>query len=143
MSEEVQKPPTVHEGEDRSSQKKNARDNLRHAGEFTKIENTAIIYILRGWFGALVRPEDSTEIVETADDLWATQTLLEHFDSELNSDPATRTRESRAVLAELIVRAKASQEKLNKVLNNDTDDDERVNELTDKIVQEVIEKLGL
>ena len=25
-------------------------DDLKHAGEFTKIENTAIVYVLRGWF---------------------------------------------------------------------------------------------
>src|SRR6266478_3559882 len=28
-------------------------DDLKHAGEFTKIENTAIVYVLRGWFGSL------------------------------------------------------------------------------------------
>jgi hypothetical protein len=35
------------------SNKKNAHDNLMHAGEFTKIENTAIVYVLRGWFAGL------------------------------------------------------------------------------------------
>jgi len=84
------KPPIVHEtketrSEDRERERKNARDNLRHAGEFTKIENTAIVYVLRGWFGALIRPENSTEIVQASDDVWAKQTLFEHFDSELNS----------------------------------------------------------
>src|SRR5438876_807547 len=82
-------------------QKKNARDNLTHAGEFTKIENTAIVYVLRGWFGALIRPENATEIVQASDDVWAKTTLYEHFDSEVNSDPATRTKESLAVLDEL------------------------------------------
>ena len=28
-------------------------DNLKHSAEFTKIENTAIVYVLRGWFGSL------------------------------------------------------------------------------------------
>jgi hypothetical protein len=28
-------------------------DDLKHALEFTKIENTAIVYVLRGWFGSL------------------------------------------------------------------------------------------
>ncbi len=88
------------EGQGREKQSKNARDNLTHAGEFTKIENTAIAYVLRGWFGALIRPENATEIVKASDDVWANQTLFEHFDSELNSDPNTRTQESRAVLAE-------------------------------------------
>ncbi|SRR6266705_2391650 len=127
----------------RASNKKNARDNLTHAGEFTKIENTAIVYVLRGWFGALIRPENATEIVQASDDVWAAQTLFEHFDSELNSDPATRTRESKAVLAELKARAEAAQERLNQILGGDTDEDERINDLTDKEVADVIKKLGL
>src|SRR5437773_11010353 len=101
----------------RASNKKNARDNLTHAGEFTKIENTAIVYVLRGWFGALVRPENATEIVQASDDVWAKQTLFEHFNSELNSDPATRSRESLAVLVELKARAEAAQEVLNGLLS--------------------------
>src|SRR5436189_3304436 len=127
----------------RASNKKNARDNLTHAGEFTKIENTAIVYVLRGWFGALIRPENATEIVQASDDVWAAQTVFEHFDSELNSDPTTRTQESRAVLAELKARAEAAQEHLNQLLGGDTDEDERINQLTDKEVEEVLKKLGL
>src|SRR5213082_587959 len=126
----------------RASNKKNARDNLTHAGEFTKIENTAIVYVLRGWFGALIRPENATEIVQASDDVWAAQTVFEHFDSELNSDPTTRTQESRAVLAELKARAEAAQERLNRLVG-DNDEDERINELTDKAVEEVLKKLGL
>ena len=121
--------------------KKNAHDNLVHAGEFTKIENTAIVYVLRGWFGALIRPENATEIVQASDDVWANQTLFEHFDNELNSDATTRTPESRAVLAELKARAEAAQERLKKLIG-DTDEDERINELTDKNVKEVLDKLG-
>src|SRR5207248_6472412 len=126
-----------------ASNKKNARDNLTHAGEFTKIENTAIVYVLRGWFGALIRPENATEIVQASDDVWAAQTLFEHFDSELNSDSTTRTRESRRVLAELKARAEAAQEHLNQLLGGETDEDERINQLTDKEVKEVLKKLGL
>src|SRR6266496_3438414 len=126
----------------RASNKQNARDNLTHAGEFTKIENTAIVYVLRGWFGALIRPENATEIVQASDDVWAKQTLFEHFDSELNSDPTTRTRESRAVLSELRARAEAAQEKLNALIG-DTNEDERINDKIDKIVEDVIKKLGL
>jgi hypothetical protein len=141
------KPPTVHErkesgSEDRERERKNARDNLRHAGEFTKIENTAIVYVLRGWFGALIRPENSTEIVQASDDVWAKQTLFEHFDSELNSDPTTRTRESRAVLEELRSRAEAAQERLNQLIT-DTEEDERINELIDEQVEDVLRKLRL
>ena len=114
----------------------NAHDNLTHAGEFTKIENTAIVYVLRGWFGALMRPEDATEIVKAADDAWALTTLFEHFTSELNGDPATRTAESVRVFNELRDRAKAAQDRLS-ILLSDTDEDERINALTDKTVKEV------
>lgn len=134
-------PPTIHENENRDDQRKNARDNLRHAGEFTRIENTAIVYVLRGWFGSLLDPERATEIVKLSDDIWALTTLQEHFDSELNSDPSTRTQESRAVLAELKSRAEAAQHQLNAIL--ETDEDERINELTQRTVEEVITKLGL
>src|SRR5438552_15025913 len=126
----------------RGSNKKNARDNLTHAGEFTKIENTAIVYVLRGWFGALIRPENATEIVQASDDVWAKQTLFEHFDSELNSNPTTRTRQSRADQSEPRAKAEAAQEHLNQLLS-DTDEDERINDLTDKEVEDVIKKLGL
>src|SRR6266536_6225261 len=126
----------------RASNKQNARDNLTHAGEFTKIENTAIVYVLRGWFGALIRPENATEIVQASDDVWAKQTLFEHFDSELNSDPTTRTRESRRVLAELKARAEAAQEHLNQLLGGDTEE-ERINELIDEQVEDVLRKLRL
>src|SRR5204863_6277359 len=103
---------------DRECQRKNARDNLIHAGEFTKIENTAIVYVLRGWFGSLIRPENATEIVQASDDVWALTTLQEHFDSELNSDATTRTRESRAVLEELRQRAKAAQDRLSELTSD-------------------------
>ena len=128
--------------ENRDNQRKNAHDNLVHAGEFTKIENTAIVYVLRGWFGSLIRPENATEIVQASDDVWAVTTLQEHFDSELNSDATTRTRESRAVLEELRQRAKAAQDRLSE-LTSDTDEDERINELTDKTVREIVDKLKL
>jgi len=128
--------------ENRDNQRKNAHDNLVHAGEFTKIENTAIVYVLRGWFGSLIRTENATEIVQASDDVWAVTTLQEHFDSELNSDATTRTRESRAVLEELRQRAKAAQDRLSE-LTSDTDEDERINELTDKTVREILDKLKL
>src|SRR5947208_15772723 len=126
----------------RGSNKKNARDNLTHAGEFTKIENTAIVYVLRGWFGALIRPENATQIVQASDDVWAKQTLFEHFDSELNSDPTTRTKQSLAVLEDLQARARVAQDKLNALIG-DTNEDERINDKIDKIIDDVISKLGL
>src|SRR5205823_11016101 len=117
---------------------RSARDNLLHAAEFTKIENTAIAYVLRGWFGSLFQPEKATEIDQLSDDVWATTTLFEHFASELNSDPSTRTKISVAIYDELESRAAASQDKLNKILG--TDEDERMNVLTDKIADEVLKK---
>ncbi len=129
--------------ENRSNQKKNARDNLLHALEFTRTENTAGIGFLRGWIKEEFRQDD--EIIKAADDVWALTVLKEHFLSELNSDPTTRTRESRAVLAELETRAKAAQDRLKELTpdDDDTDDDLRMNILTDKTVQEVLQKLGL
>src|SRR6187200_2813731 len=59
-------------------------DNLKHAGEFTKIENTAIVYVLRGWFGSLSAIPGA---LEAGDDAWAFTTLQEHFDSKLKSRP--------------------------------------------------------
>ncbi len=128
---------------DRSQPKKNARDNLLHALEFTRTENTAGIGFLRGWIKEEFRQDD--EIIKAADDVWALTVLKEHFLSELNSDPTTRTRESRAILAELETRAKAAQDRLEELTpgDDDTDDDIRMNELTDKTVQEVLTKLGL
>jgi hypothetical protein len=37
----------------------------------------------------------------------------------------------------------AAQEHLNQLLGGDTDEDERINQLTDKEVEEVLKKLGL
>ncbi len=93
---------------DRSQQRKNARDNLLHAGEFTRVENTAGIGFLRGWIPEKFRQTD--EIIKASDDVWALTVLKEHFLSELNSDPTTRTRESRAVLANRQDRAGSSTE---------------------------------
>lgn len=131
------------EGKGRERERKNAHDNLVHAGEFTKIENTAGIGFLRGWIPESARQED--DVIEAADDVWALTVLQEHFDSELNSDPSTRTRESRAILAELTARATAAQDRLRELTkdDDDADDDKRMNELTEKTVQEVLEKFGL
>jgi hypothetical protein len=81
--------------------------------------------------------------LEAGDDAWANTTLFEHFVSKLNADATTRTKESRAVYTELKERAEASQERLNTILGADSEEDERINELTDKAVQEVLHKLGL
>ena len=92
--------------------KKNARNNLLHAAEFTKIENNAVFGILSGWFASPAKPEKATQIVEASDDVWATTTLFEHFASKLNEDPATRTAENVAIYDELESRAEAAKNKL-------------------------------
>src|SRR5882724_6595603 len=120
----------------REREKKNARDNLRHAGEFTKIENNAIFGVLSGWFATPTKPDKAQQIVEASDDLWALTTLLEHFNSELNSDPTTRSNESNAVLAELKKLADAAKEKLDDLIG-DSEEEERMNKLTDKTVEDV------
>ena len=73
-------------------------DDLKHAGEFTKIENTAIVYVLRGWFGSLSAIPGA---LEAGDDAWAFTTLQEHFDSKLNPDPTKRTPEQLNILGEV------------------------------------------
>ncbi|HEV3100197.1 MAG TPA: hypothetical protein VGY75_10845 [Candidatus Udaeobacter sp.] len=118
---------------------KNAHDNLVHAGEFTKIENTAIVYVLRGWFATL---SGIPGALEASDDVWATTTVFEHFTSLLKSDAATRTKESLAVSSELQQRAKDSQDRLDSILGAHTNEDERINTLTDQIVADVLKKLG-
>jgi hypothetical protein len=146
MSEQDKSPTANREPtstENRDSQRKNARDNLKHAGEFTKIENIAGLHFLRGWIPEEFRQED--DVIEAADNVWALTVLFEHFDSELNSDARSRTRESRAILLELQSRADAAVERLKELTagDDDMDDDKRMNELTDKTVKEVLEKLGL
>ena len=67
---------------------KDAVLDLRHANEFTDVENSAIVYVLRGWFGNLAGIPGS---LEAGDDTWAFTTLAEHFISLLTADPAKRT----------------------------------------------------
>jgi hypothetical protein len=92
---------------------KNAVDNLTHASEFTQIENTAIVYVLRGWFAAL---SGIPGALEASDEVWAFTTLFEHFTSLLNGDVNTRTDTSKKVQGILSEKAKESQNKLNKIL---------------------------
>ena len=51
-----------------SQETKPVLDDLKHAAEFTKIENTAIVYVLRGWFGSLSAIPGA---LEAGDDAWA------------------------------------------------------------------------
>src|SRR6266550_541363 len=106
----------------------NVIDNLNHALEFTKIENTAIVYVLRGWFGALAGIPGA---LEAADDAWSFTTMFEHFTSELNADPSTRTASSIKAYGLLSDVAKASQDRLDAILGAANNEDERINAALD------------
>ena len=110
-------------------------DDLKHAGEFTKIENTAIVYVLRGWFGSLSAIPGALEV---GDDAWAFTTLQEHFDSKLNPDPTKRTPEQVNILTELQKKAKETQDRVDEILGAKSDEDERINKLVDAFVQQLL-----
>ena len=113
---------------------KAALDDLKHAGEFTKIENTAIVYVLRGWFGSLSAIPGA---LEAGDDAWAFTTLQEHFDSKLNPDPTKRTREV-VILGELQKKAKKTQDRVDEILGAESDEDKRINKLVDAFVEQLV-----
>ena len=110
-------------------------DDLKHAGEFTKIENTAIVYVLRGWFGSL---SAIPGVLEAGDDAWAFTTLQEHFDSKLNPDPTERTPEQVNILGELQKKAKETQDRVDEILGAKSDEDERINKLVDAFVEQLV-----
>src|SRR5713226_4697075 len=87
--------------------------DLRHANEFTDIENTAIVYVLRGWFGSLAGIPGA---IQVGDDAWAFTTLAEHFTSLLDKDPAKRTPTRLKIKDLLLARAKGAQDALDAVL---------------------------
>jgi len=113
---------------------KAALDDLKHTGEFTKIENTAIVYVLRGWFGSLSAIPGA---LEAGDDAWAFTTLQEHFDSKLNPDPTKRTREV-VILGELQKKAKKTQDRVDEILGAESDEDKRINKLVDAFVEQLV-----
>jgi hypothetical protein len=110
-------------------------DDLKHSGEFTKIENTAIVYVLRGWFGSLSAIPGA---LEAGDDAWAFTTLQEHFDSKLNPDPTKRTPEQVRILGELQKKAKETQDRVDEILGAKSDEDERINKLVDAFVEQLV-----
>src|SRR5881296_4713643 len=99
---------------------KAALDDLKHAGEFTKIENTAIVYVLRGWFGSLSAIPGA---LEAGDDAWAFTTLAEHFVSLLNKDPAKRTPAHLKIRDLLLARAQEAQDAVDAILGAENDED--------------------
>ncbi len=113
--------------------------DLRHAGEFTDVENVAIVYVLRGWFANLAGIPGS---LEAGDDAWAFTTLAEHFISLLNSDPAMRTPTRLKIKERLLEKAKSSQDALDAILGAQTAEDERMNTETDDFVNQVVRELN-
>ena len=112
--------------------------DLRHANEFTDVENSAIVYVLRGWFGSLAGIPGS---LEAGDDAWAFTTLAEHFVSLLNSDRAKRTPDRLKIKEKLLEKAKASQDALDKILGAQNSEDERMNKETDDFVNQLVNDL--
>ena len=108
--------------------------DLRHANEFTDVENTAIVYVLRGWFASLAGIPGA---LQAGDDAWAFTTLAEHFTSLLNSDPSKRTPTRIKILGLLLTRAQQAQDALDAVLGAKNNEDERMNAETDAFAKQV------
>lgn len=123
-------------------EKNNARNNLKHAREFTNIENGSALHFIRGWIPEQFRENDDT--IEAADDVWALTILHEHFTSKLNEDKSTRSQINLAIKEELKARAQAAIEKLNAIRQDDEADEAvRMNKLVNKTADEVAQKFGL
>jgi len=113
--------------------------DLRHANEFTDIENTAIVYVLRGWFASLAGIPGA---LQAGDDAWAFTTLAEHFTSLLNSDPAKRTPTRLKIQHLLLARAQESQDALDALLGAQNHEDDRMNSETDAFVDQVADEIS-
>ena len=114
-----------------------ALDELTHANEFTDIENTAIVYVLRGWFASL---SGIPGALQAGDDAWAFTTLFEHYTSLLPNNKAQRSAEQLAVQKELATKAQAAQDALDKILGAGNSEDERMSAETDAFVKELVKK---
>ncbi len=107
---------------------------LRHGNEFTDIENTAIVYVLRGWFASLAGIPGA---LQTGDDAWAFTTLAEHFTSLLSNDPSQRTPTQLKIQDLLLARAKQAQDAVDALLGAANTEDERMNAETDAFAKQV------
>ncbi len=107
---------------------------LRHANEFTDIENTAIVYVLRGWFAGLAGIPGA---LQSGDDVWAFTTLHEHFTSLLNNDPSQRTASQLKIKDLLMARSQQAQDALDALLGAANTEDERMNAETDAFTKQV------
>ena len=108
--------------------------DLRHANEFTDIENTAIVYVLRGWFASLAGIPGA---LQAGDDTWAFTTLAEHFTSLLKGDPSKRTPTQLKIKDLLLARAQQAQDALDALLGAKNNEDERMNAETDAFAKQV------
>src|SRR2546422_6831789 len=113
--------------------------DLRHAYEFTDIENTAIVYVLGGWFGSLAEIPGA---IEAGDDALAFTNLGEHFVSLLDKDPGKRTPAHLKIRDLLLARAKEAQDAVDAVLGAENNEDERMNKETDAFVKQLLQKIG-
>src|ERR1700739_4267373 len=95
------------------TEKQAAIFELQHAGEFTDIENSAIVYVLRGWFGGLAGIPGA---IPAGDDAWAFTTLFEHFTSLMPYPPNLRTPTQVKILAALSAKAKESKDAVDALL---------------------------
>ena len=120
------------------TEKQAAIFELQHAGEFTDIENSAIVYVLRGWFAGLAGVPGA---IQAGDDAWAFTTLFEHFTSLMPYPPSLRTPTQVKILAELGAKAKASQDAVDALLGAKNNEDERMIAETDAFVTDLTKKL--
>src|SRR5947199_10672038 len=104
--------------------------DLRHANEFTDIENTAVVYVLRGWFASLAAIPGA---IETGDDAWAFTTLAEHFLSLLDKDQAQKTPTHLKIRDLLLTRAQEAQHTVEDILDTEKNEDKPMNKETDAI----------
>ena len=117
---------------------KDITDRLNHVLEFTQTENTSIVYVLRGWFGALAAIPGA---IEAGDDAWSATVLQEHFESTLSQVLSERTPLQLKALALLKMNAKASQDKVDEILGAKNEEDERLNDDLATYIASVIGKL--
>jgi hypothetical protein len=120
------------------TEKQAAIFELQHAGEFTDIENSAIVYVLRGWFGGLAGIPGA---IQAGDDAWAFTTLFEHFTSLMPYPPNLRTPTQVKILAALKSKAQASQDALDALLGAKNNEDDRMITETDAFVAALIKTL--
>jgi len=120
------------------TEKEAAIFELQHAGEFTDIENSAVVYVLRGWFAGLAGIPGA---IQAGDDAWAFTTLFEHFTSLMPYPPNLRTPTQVKILAALKTKAQASQDTLDALLGAKNNEDERMIAETDAFVADLVETL--